>query len=216
MKIIKQLSIIILASMLVAITSCTMEKRVYMSGYNIEALNGKYKSNKQIPSDEKTSKIQVAEQSVSKSNTFANTSAIADKGLTASADEQQIILPKKEKINLLETHKVSIVTEETEPKPTFKAGFKKGFKILMPKDEPSSFYAGISLIYGIAAIIFSFVSGISLYAFLMTLLFGVGAIISGAIVKSNPDKYKGRGVAKAGLICGIIALGLALLFLIAA
>jgi hypothetical protein len=49
-------------------------------------------------------------------------------------------------------------------------------------------------------------------------LFGISGIVFGAIslgkIKKNPDKYKGKGLATAGLVTGIIITALTLLLLL--
>ena len=96
MKSIKQLSFIGLAIMLV-LTSCTMEKRVYMSGYHIDWKNGKHNSNKQelVSNDNEKqteqNQIGTVEQSENENNTIDNAPSVNDNNLTASVDNSVII-----------------------------------------------------------------------------------------------------------------------------
>jgi len=198
MKSIKQLSFIGLAITLV-LTSCTMEKRVYMSGYHIDWKNGKRNSNKQelVSNDnvKQTEQNQIVsvEQSENENNTVDNSPTVTDDNITASADNQQIILPKKEKINLLSSHKVKTADEES-----FKSEFKKGAKMILANaDEPKT--NGMALTGFICSLV-----GLFLFGFIL----GVLAIIFSAIglgkIKKDPTKWKGKGMAIAGLIIGIV------------
>jgi len=205
MKSIKQLSFIGLAITLV-LNSCTMEKRVYMSGYHIDWKNGKRNSNKQelVSNDnvKQTEQNQIVsvEQSENE-NTVDNSPTVTDDNITASADNQQIILPKKEKINLLSSHKVKTADEES-----FKSEFKKGAKMILANaDEPKT--NGMALTGFICSLV-----GLFLFPFPFL------AIIFSAIglekIKEDPTKWKGKKMAIAGLIIGIVEI-VALLIILA-
>lgn len=130
MKSIKQLSYIGLAIMFV-LTSCTMEKRVYMSGYHIEWLNGKHSPDKQTASiDTKNieeNKTVTTEQSETATNTVDNFSAqtVTDNNITASVDNNSIIIPSNKPVSFHKT--VTSVKENptTETKTVIKQGTKK-------------------------------------------------------------------------------------------
>ncbi len=68
-----------------------------------------------------------------------------------------------------------------------------------PNEEPTVHWAAIvGLITGILGF------------FIAALFFGLCAVVFSAIalsaIKNNPEKYKGKGMAIAGLVCGILAL----------
>ena len=138
MKIIKQISFIGLTIMSV-LTSCTMEKRVYTSGYHVAWKNGKHSSNKQELLNTENEKqivrnqIVKIEQTFTANNNVDKTSAgiLNEDNISVSADKQQIIIPKKEKINLLSGNKVKITDEENQMKASFKSEFEKGAKMLL-------------------------------------------------------------------------------------
>lgn len=102
MKSIKQLPFIGLAITLV-LTSCSMEKRVYMSGYHIEWNTSKHNSNRQElvnnDNEKKTepNKINTVEQSENENNTFDNSFSptVADDNITASIDNSIIVPSRK-------------------------------------------------------------------------------------------------------------------------
>ena len=98
MKNLKHLLFSGLALMLV-FSSCTMEKRVYSSGYYIEWNKLKQNPDRQkLASNDnekktKQNEIVTVEQSENAINTVDNTTTITDETITASADDKQIILP---------------------------------------------------------------------------------------------------------------------------
>ena len=207
MKSIKQLSFIGLAITLV-LTSCTMEKRVYMSGYHIDWKNGKRNSNKQelVSNDnvKQTEQNQIVsvEQSENE-NTVDNSPTVTDDNITASADNQQIILPKKEKINLLSSHKVKTADEES-----FKSEFKKGAKMILANaDEPKT--NGMALTGFICSLV-----GLFLFPFPFPFLAIIFSAIGLEKIKEDPTKWKGKKMAIAGLIIGIVEI-VALLIILA-
>ena len=98
MKSIKQLSFIGLAIILV-LNSCTMEKRVYMSGYHIEWKKSKHNPDKQeLVSNENgkqtaQNQIGTVELSINKTNSVVNSfePTITDDNISASVDNSFII-----------------------------------------------------------------------------------------------------------------------------
>lgn len=205
MKSIKQLSFIGLAIMLV-LTSCTMEKRVYMSGYHIEWKKSKHKPDRQELANHDNAKqteqnqTVTVEQSEAATNTVDNSfvPTVTEDNITASVDNQQTILPQKEKNNLFSSHKVKTVDEEKQNKPSFKSEFKKGAKIILANaDEPRT--NGMALTGFICSLVGLFLFG---------LILGVLAIIFSAIglgeINKDKTKWKGKGLAIAGLIIGIV------------
>ena len=117
MKSIKQLSFIGLAIMLV-LTSCTMEKRVYMSGYHIDWKNGKHNSNKQelVSNDNEKqteqNQIGTVEQTENETNTIDNSPTVNDNH-TASVDNSVIIIPSRKTVSF--SKKENTVTAKTNP-----------------------------------------------------------------------------------------------------
>lgn len=203
MKSVQKTSIITLV-FLVILTSCSVEKRHYMSGYNFDWKKGK----SGVISKEGDMQITSNIENDTESNPVRTD--ISEEVLTASANkEQQIVLPQKAKTNfaLIDNPLQSFKKEKA--KPTFKSEFKKGLKILeAPNDEPKTHGLAVAgMILGI----------LSLVTFYGAFLFGLLAIIFGAVaiskIKANPNKYKGKGMAKAGLICGIIAIAVILILI---
>lgn len=118
MKSIKQLSFIGLAIMLV-ISSCTMEKRVYTSGYHIEWNKSKHNTDKRELVN-KDSRKPTVEQSENETNRVDNSlvQTVTDNNITASVDNLPELFTannflSKEKIYFLKKSEVkSIATSE--------------------------------------------------------------------------------------------------------
>ena len=128
MKTLHKLSFIGLAIVLV-LSSCTVEKRVYMSGYHIEWLNGKHNPDKNELANKDNSKKSdenksvTVEQSQTADNSIAPTAT--EDNITASVDNNSIIIPSGKPVSFHKT--VTSVKENptTETKTVVKQGTKK-------------------------------------------------------------------------------------------
>jgi TM2 domain len=85
------------------LSSCTMEKRVYMSGYHIEWNKSKHNSDKQELSSNdngKQNQASVGEHSVNETGTPDNSfePMAADNNITASTDHNTIVVPAHETV----------------------------------------------------------------------------------------------------------------------
>lgn len=188
--------------LMLVFSSCTMEKRVYSSGYHID-----WNKSKQNPSAQKLAnnynenktkqnEILTVEEPKNSINTFENTESMPDEVITASVDHKQIILPSKEKNNLLSSNKLNTSAS----KPTFKSEFKEGMKLILANEDETKVHY-----FAITGFITSLL-GIFLFGFIL----GVIAIIFSAIgltkIKNEPTKWTGKGMAIAGLIIGIVEI----------
>jgi hypothetical protein len=116
-------------SLLLALPSCTMEKRVYMSGYNIQWNIHKSNSDKQqsvtnTTKQTKESKELNVEQPEKENNiTYAASATTDDNTLTASTDKSIVVLSNKalsfhKKQNSVITKQSNIITKSTLVSPT--------------------------------------------------------------------------------------------------
>ena len=209
MKTIKQLMFIGMVIALV-LSSCSIQKRVYLSGYHIEWNKLKHNLDKQQLvsnnniKDKELSKTVTVEKSENKINQVDNKTTKIEESITASVDNKQIILPKREKLIFCLSPQAKKTNDKTNI--SIKSKFKKGLRILsegkLAEETKTNGLAVTSLVLGILALI----------TYYGAFLFGILAIIFGATalkkIKTNPEKYYGKGMAKAGLICGIVALSL--------
>lgn len=186
-----------------------MEKRIYSSGYHIEWKNGNRNSNTQelvkTNSGKQTEQnhIGTAEQSETATNAVDNSPTVIDDNTTASVDNEQIILPQKEEINLLSSHKVKTADEAIKINPSIKAESKKGIKTITKNtdEEPKmSGWAIAGFICGTLGLLLVLIIG---WPFLLGTL---GTIFSAIGLGQTSKGKKGKGFAIAGLITGILAI----------
>ncbi len=88
-------TLVLSAAALVLITSCTMEKRVYMPGYHIEWNNGKTTASKQTqvsPKKNETSATAIAPVQNMGLSTLASAKQEAELSLTASSSKKAVVL----------------------------------------------------------------------------------------------------------------------------
>jgi TM2 domain-containing membrane protein YozV len=117
MKSIKQLSLIAFAIMLI-LSSCTMQKRLYMSGFTVEWNTAKHNSDKgklaNIHKEKQTDKdvIVAVQQVENKINTIENTTAITDENITVSVINP-IIVSSPELVSF--SKKANIISAEAIP-----------------------------------------------------------------------------------------------------
>jgi hypothetical protein len=194
----KKSIVLILALIVVVIISpsCSMEKRHYRSGYNIEWK----KRNSELLSNEKKEIKGVKEPQV-KNNEIK---PIEPKEFSASSNED-IILPKGKSNNEIinsDGKERGQKQEALNPKNNFRKGFNEAMKTFIPLvDGPKSQGMAVaSLVMGILALL----------TYYGAFLFGLLALIFGLIalkrIRTSPDKFEGKGMAKAGIIMGIIAM----------
>lgn len=208
MKSIKQLSFIGLAIMLV-LSSCTMEKRIHMSGYHIDWKNGNRNSTTQELVKDNTRKqteqnqIGTVDLSENKTNTVDILPAVIDDNITASVDNEQIILPQKEKVNLFSSLNVKTVDEEIKINSSIKSELKRGIKNISKNTDDEPKMSGMAIagfICGILGLLLVLITG---WPFLLGTL---GTIFSAIGLGQTSKGKKGKGFAIAGLITGILAI----------
>jgi len=183
-----------------------MEKRKYLSGYNVQWGKGNPNSKKtQLTSKETneslTNKCENIKVETSKNDTIKNDNVITesnDNNLLASVDNNQIIIPQNEKKFITPNINVVASNKEKQIKPNFESEFKKGAKMISSySDDPKT--NGSALTGFILSLI-----GLIFFGFIL----GVLAIIFSAIglgkINKDSSKWKGKGLAIAGLIIGIV------------
>lgn len=193
-----------LAVMLV-LAGCTMEKRVYMTGYNIEWFgkhnhNNKEKEQAQKPK-EQSQIITMVEASV------PNNAASTDTFLLASADNEGNFAPQERK-----SPPIHIVKATAEAKRMlFPSNIQlNSDTILLPTAQDNLHFKNSA----IGGFIFSMLGLLLCFVVLPLFFFGLPGIILSAQGLKQAEKYKvkGKGFAIAGLVMGILDI---LLFLAA-
>ncbi len=201
----KKFNLILLVTLIVTlISSCTVEKRRYMSGYHIE-------KNSNLKTAQKSSKETKNEQTVEiikqdETNTFSTEkdgTLIYKDNTSASTDIDANEVVKLSNTTAKESKKSEIVKEIAIIKSLF---LNTRNTVESPLNAPKVHWGAIAgLVTGIVSI---FIAGIPL---------GACAIIFSAIalkkIRESPELYKGKGMAIAGLICGIIGVVGALIYI---
>jgi hypothetical protein len=182
----------ILVSML--LLSCGMQKRQHMSGYYIS-----WKKNKADHHSRETKKAEKEELSQTQpkveNEIKSENAATEPSGVSASTSKDLVVASPKSARPLIGKPEVQD-QKVTHKKPSYK------FKDKLPKLKETGSYNG----FAIASMVLGILALITFYG---AFVFGVLAIVFGAIalkrLRDNPGQ-KGRGMAIAGLICGIVAL----------
>jgi hypothetical protein len=188
-----------------------MEKRIYSSGFHIEwnsnnrnlvkkksehHTNGRHKKQK---------KLRLLEQS---NTPNYNSNEEMDLTVTASLDDKSIVLVNREIINLATIQDSKSNKQEISINSSIKSDIKNE-TIKIPKDsDPVPEANTLSLLSFISAIL----SIIALITFSSALVGGIGILLAiialplGAIAirqfRRNPEKYRNKGLAIAGVIIG--------------
>ena len=197
---------------LLCFSSCTVEKRIYSSGYHVKWKNdqkvfaekSKKKGIKTIPSEITT----LNEELVIASNIIDNCSKTDKVKVSKAIINQPEVQKKKSTFRLAETHKKEVNKNSFDNRSTIQPALKIGIKTFTNKsvDEPQINTLG--LISFISAFFSLFLIGI-----IPSLLLGAFALRQ---FKKNPEKYKGKWMPTFGVVIGYIGCGLGILFSFAA
>lgn len=208
----KNIKLLILAFLSITLffSSCTFQKRVHNRGFHIDWSGPKTPTKqKDIASSKKVNKSpKINENSTSIANSNTTLPEPIPPMLEEAGAGETIILPKP---------KENFFKKELKSQ---KEQIKKIAKPFAKKEEKELNILGvIGLIMGIL----SFASFFGLFLLEMELLvlysifFGIISVVLSAIslsqFKNNPDRYTGKGITIAGLIVGIAAVLMWLLFL---
>jgi len=194
-------------------SSCTINKRVYRDGYQVEWNHAKnnVKQNDLVKEEAKGLENN-SPQEVKPEITEQEAPLIAQNQPEAP-EVKTAEVPKKKKGLISRIIKEDTPQEEMRinsgsKAAAFKSGFKQGLKLMMPDQEAHTLHLAIA----------SFVLGIiSLFAYYGAFVLGLLAIIFGAIaihkIRKGEGTYKGNTLAWIGLICGIIAIALTVIII---
>ncbi len=194
MKSIKQLSFIGLATMLV-LSSCTMEKRVYMSGYHIEWKKSTHNLDRQelVSNDGKLAEqnqIGTVEQSENENKKIDNAASVNDNSLTASVDNS-VIIPSRKTVSF--SKKENTVTAKTNSTSEIKTVVKSDSKKNKKANNKSGGDVPKVLLYVLCFLMPWLAVGLAtdwdikkvIYNLLWTLLCGIPGIIHAIIIVSK-------------------------------
>ena len=194
MKSIKQLSFIGLATMLV-LSSCTMEKRVYMSGYHIEWKKSTHNLDRQelVSNDGKLAEqnqLGTVEQSENENKKIDNAASVNDNSLTASVDNS-VIIPSRKTVSF--SKKENTVTAKTNSTSEIKTVVKSDSKKNKKANNKSGGDVPKVLLYVLCFLMPWLAVGLAtdwdikkvIYNLLWTLLCGIPGIIHAIIIVSK-------------------------------
>lgn len=188
--------VLLVTLMLSLISSCTVEKRRYMSGYHIEKNNNvktAQKSTKEIKNEKNEEIVKVEENSnISKEE---DGTLIYNDNLSASTAININEVVTNSNVAKKVTKKSRIVKEIAAVKSVF---LNAANAPAPPANGQKVHWAAIvSLSTGIVGVL------------LLNILLGACGIVFGAIalkkISDDNGTYKGKGMAIAGLVCGIVA-----------
>ena len=210
MKLLQHLSFLGLAIITLVLTSCTMEKRVYMSGYHIEwnKSRNSIDQKENLKNNLTTEQIQILkeDESTMENSTLENSAGSIDEdnNISASIERNSIFIPSHKPISL-HSNTIRIKNEfNSETKKEHKKGIEK-FILKNTQQNSAVDDRGVSgmAIAGLACSVFG------LLLFFLTgwpFLLGTLGVIFSAIgmSKTGRDKKIGKGFAIAGLAVGIL------------
>ncbi len=195
-------------------SSCTMEKRIYSSGYHIEWKNGnRILAKKEFENDKRReqtelNKVVTIEQSEMAGYMVKNTSTTIDQNIIASVDNELIFLAKKETINFTTIQKRDINNQQVTINSSIKSEFKNEIKTFLKNSDEKPKINTIGLISFISAILAFFI-----IPAILSLFLGAKALRQ---FKRNPEKNKGKWMAKVGVVVGYIGCAYGILISLAA
>ena len=192
---------------LVCFSSCTVEKRIYSSGYHVKWKNDKKVfAEKSKKEDIKTIRSEITEskEELVVANNIIDNSSKTDKLKSTTVTIQTEVQKKKPTFRIAETHKKEVNKNSFDNRSSIQPRLKKGIKTLTINPRNSKKINTL----GLLSFIFAFFSLI-LLGIIPSLLLGA---ISLRQFKDNPEKYKAKWMPIIGVLIGYIGCGIGILF----
>jgi hypothetical protein len=209
-------------ALILVLSSCTMEKRMYMPGYHVEWNKSKHHADKSELTNINNTKLSeqiptiIIGESLTITNTetdeFANTEV--ENSLSASAENNPVILPFKKLVPLQENTQQKNEFKHSKNKVFFKK--KEANKLIVDEKSVNNQISGFAIAGFVCSILGFFLLLLVGWPFLLGTL---GVIFSALALGEIKNKNKsGKGFAIAGLIVGILDIILfwLLVFILAA
>ena len=191
---------------LVCFSSCTVEKRIYSSGYHVKWKNDKKVfAEKSKKEDIKTIRSEITEskEELVVANNIIDNSSKTDKLKSTTVTIQTEVQKKKPTFRIAETHKKEVNKNSFDNRSSIQPRLKKGIKTLTINPRNSKKINTL----GLLSFIFAFFSLI-LLGIIPSLLLGA---ISLRQFKDNPEKYKAKWMPIFGVVIGYIGCGIGIL-----
>ena len=188
------------------LSSCSVEKRIYSSGYHVKWKNDlKVFTEKSKKEDVKTIRSEITEskEELVVANNIIDNSSKTDKLKSTTVTIQTEVQKKKPTFRIAETHKKEVNKNSFDNRSSIQPRLKKGIKTLTINPRNSKKINTL----GLLSFIFAFFSLI-LLGIIPSLLFGA---ISLRQFKDNPEKYKAKWMPIFGVVIGYIGCGIGIL-----
>jgi len=188
------------------LSSCSVEKRIYSSGYHVKWKNDlKVFTEKSKKEDVKTIRSEITEskEELVVANNIIDNSSKTDKLKSTTVTIQTEVQKKKPTFRIAETHKKEVNKNSFDNRSSIQPGLKKGIKTLTINPRNSKKINTL----GLLSFIFAFFSLI-LLGIIPSLLLGA---ISLRQFKDNPEKYKAKWMPIFGVVIGYIGCGIGIL-----
>ena len=188
------------------LSSCSVEKRIYSSGYHVKWKNDlKVFTEKSKKEDVKTIRSEITEskEELVVANNIIDNSSKTDKLKSTTVTIQTEVQKKKPTFRIAETHKKEVNKNSFDNRSSIQPRLKKGIKTLTINPRNSKKINTLGLL--------SFI-----FAFFSLILLGIiPSLILGAIslrqFKDNPEKYKAKWMPIFGVVIGYIGCGIGIL-----
>ena len=188
------------------LSSCSVEKRIYSSGYHVKWKNDlKVFTEKSKKEDVKTIRSEITEskEELVVANNIIDNSSKTDKLKSTTVTIQTEVQKKKPTFRIAETHKKEVNKNSFDNRSSIQPGLKKGIKTLTINPRNSKKINTLGLLSFIFAL------------FSLILLGIIPSLLLGAIslrqFKDNPEKYKAKWMPIFGVVIGYIGCGIGIL-----
>ena len=188
------------------LSSCSVEKRIYSSGYHVKWKNDlKVFTEKSKKEDVKTIRSEITEskEELVVANNIIDNSSKTDKLKSTTVTIQTEVQKKKPTFRIAETHKKEVNKNSFDNRSSIQPRLKKGIKTLTINPRNSKKINTL----GLLSFIFAFFSLI-LLGIIPSLLLGA---ISLRQFKDNPEKYKAKWMPIFRVVIGYIGCGIGIL-----
>ena len=185
------------------LSSCSVEKRIYSSGYHVKWKNDlKVFTEKSKKEDIKTIRLEITEskEELVVANNIIDNSSKTEKLKTTTVTRQTEVQKKKPTFRTAESNQKKVNKKVFDRLPNIQPGLKKGIKTLTINPINSRKINTL----GLLSFIFAFFSLI-LLGIIPSLLLGA---ISLKQFKDNPEKYKAKWMPIFGVVIGYIGCGI--------
>lgn len=192
------------------LSSCTMQKCVYSKGYYVDWFGKGGNNKKEINKDEDnviedvviTNEVLESEQNIS--TLTEEKIQLNNSELSATVNDELLVLEEKKDL----FHGENEGIQKDESASTFKSEFKKGASTILSAPDDSQKTNGMAIAGFVCSLVGLFLFGIVLG--LLGIIFG--AIGLGKISKDS-SRWKGKGMAIAALIVGVVDVVVAIVLL---